>query len=208
MNKANGRHSFHLFIGIGGFNRYEKLVRMFQRSIRCGILRPIEQNQGQMQTITAIREFSSRQRSRYGGGSRLKPDANLPDFKSILRQFYKKAHPDLIRAFSAEAAEANDKSFQVLNGVLSTIKGTDEYPPAMHKTLQFYLLRSETSLARIDLNLRTAGGDSKNQLAKCFSQFFMSAGVLDKAVGNFKWNDEFFQPLDVKPTDQNQEQYD
>jgi len=97
-----------------------------------------------------------------------------PDFQSLLRNLYKKSHPDLLRGSNPDIADINDSSMQILNGVLSTIK-TSEFPPAIMKKLPFWTKDAKTGqLVCKMLNIQTAGGYSKNQLTACFEQFFES----------------------------------
>ncbi len=44
-------------------------------------------------------------------------EQNLPDFQSLMRTFYKKAHPDIIRSYDADKAAINDASFQIINNL-------------------------------------------------------------------------------------------
>lgn len=134
----------------------------------------------------------------YGNKKRFKriseSSINLPDFKSLLRQFYKKSHPDLLRSSNPEASIVNDQSFKELNGILSIISSNGEYPPQMIKTIPFYVLKEDKSISRFQLTLRTAGGDSRKQLARCFSVFFRDTGILQSET--FTWNEEYFQPVE------------
>ena len=49
-------------------------------------------------------------------------DESLPLFPVLLRGFYKRVHPDLLRAQSPVEAGVNDSSMKELNSVLSTVK--------------------------------------------------------------------------------------
>lgn len=148
--------------------------------------------------LNSVRSFSNKWKMRQDRNrSYAQALENMPDFKSLLREFYKLAHPDLIRAGNPTAADINDQSFQELNGVISTIKGSVEYPPAMIKTIQFHVVnRKDNTTNIVQLRLKTGGGDSKKQLARCFTEFFVNVGVLDRNISNFKWNDEFFPPYE------------
>lgn len=121
-------------------------------------------------------------------------DHDLPDFKSLLRQFYKLAHPDIIRSTDPAAAETNDQSFKELNGVLDTIKRATEYPPSSLKVIPFYLVKDDRSIIKSNITIRTAGGDSRKQLARCFVAFFKEIGIL--RTDSFRWNEDYFQPLE------------
>lgn len=121
------------------------------------------------------------------------------DFKTLMRKFYIKAHPDLLKSTNLEASEVNDRSFQELNNVISTIKGNVEYPPMMNRFIPFYIFSEDRiAITMHKLNLKTAGGDSRKQLMKCFSGFFQAIGLLGSNE-DFRWNEEFFPPLEGKP---------
>ena len=92
-------------------------------------------------------------------------------------------------------ANQNDESFQVLNGILSTIKA-NEYPPQIVKRIPFNL-RSQNGgndFVQIELVLKTAGGDSRKSLTNSFTAFFEKAGLLAHGT-KFKWSKEYF-PID------------
>jgi hypothetical protein len=119
-----------------------------------------------------------------------------PDFQALLRQLYKKSHPDLLRSSYPNESTVNDNSMQLLNGVLSAIKSTTEMPPAMRKSIPFYLKSSNsTELKSVLLNINTSGGYSKNQITTTFENFFIEAGITTKDNGKFKWNDDYFPPI-------------
>eukprot|EP01041_Mallomonas_annulata_P004440 gene4440-8849_t len=118
-----------------------------------------------------------------------KVEANLPEFKSLLWKLYRTAHPDLVRPVSSEKADINDTSMQKLNGILSTIKCYNEYPAAIISEIPFYLKSSDNEFQRIDLKIKTAGGDCRHQLAASFEQFFSKAGIHN---GMFTWGTEYF----------------
>jgi len=115
-----------------------------------------------------------------------------PDFQSLLRNLYKKSHPDLLRGSNPDIADINDSSMQILNGVLTTIK-TSEFPPAIMKKLPFWTKDAKTGqLVCKMLNIQTAGGYSKNQLTACFEQFFES---------KFTWGKDYW--VEKNDDDQN-----
>lgn len=117
-------------------------------------------------------------------------DESLPDFPSLLRKFYLKIHPDLLRAKAPLEADLNDSSMKDLNGVLSTLKGYNEYPAAMNKQITFYMtVKGSDDLQKITLTLRTAGGDCKRLLMKIFEEFFARTGIHS---GSFRWGGEYF----------------
>ena len=126
----------------------------------------------------------------------MESDETLPVFPNLLRSFYKRVHPDLLRAHSPMEADVNDSSMKELNGVLSSIKVYNEHPPAMVKNIVFYVKssgsKSESSrdaLKNVNLQLKTAGGDCKRSLMKTFQDFFDRTGV---HTGPFRWGNEYF----------------
>mmetsp|Transcript_26374 Transcript_26374/g.26622 ORF Transcript_26374/g.26622 Transcript_26374/m.26622 type:complete len:176 (-) Transcript_26374:177-704(-) len=123
---------------------------------------------------------------------------NLPEFKTLLWKFYRSVHPDLIRSSSKEKADINDVSMQKLNGILSTVKNYNEYPHAVNSELPFYFkfssnevesMDASDKLCKIDLFIKTAGGDCRHQLAASFETFFSKAGIHD---GKFSWGNDYF----------------
>lgn len=116
-------------------------------------------------------------------------EQDLPQFQDLLRSLYKKAHPDLLRSSNPEMADTNDKSFQVLNGVISTIKTYNEYPPQMIRSIPFHLKRTDGSYTKVELSIRTAGGDCRKSLANSFELFFRDAGICNS---RFAWGKDFF----------------
>ena len=123
--------------------------------------------------------------------SKVESDESLPLFPTLLRNFYKKVHPDLLRAQSPMEAEVNDSSMKELNGVLSSIKVYNEHPPAMVKNIAFYVKGSSggSGLTKVNLQLKTAGGDCKRSLMRTFQDFFSRTGV---HTGPFSWGHEYF----------------
>jgi hypothetical protein len=112
------------------------------------------------------------------------------EFATLLRQLYRKSHPDLLRHSHPEIAEMNDHSMQVLNGILSTIK-TEQFPQSIWKDITFHLKVAGTNeLKPYVLQIRTGGGDCKNHLTQTFTSFFMETGILESDC--FAWNKEYF----------------
>ena len=92
---------------------------------------------------------------------------------------YIKVHPDLLQNSHPEFSKVNDKSMQLLNGVLTSIKKYNEFPPRMVENIPFYLLDSSSgSTSLIALRIQTAGGECKKSLTASFAGFFTEAGVL------------------------------
>lgn len=67
------------------------------------------------------------------------PEVECADFQSLLRSLYKKSHPDLLRSSFPEQADTNDQSMQLLNGILTTIKQYNAYPPRTKRSLPFFV---------------------------------------------------------------------
>jgi hypothetical protein len=117
-----------------------------------------------------------------------------PDFASMMRQLYRKSHPDLLRHSRPDLADINDQSMQLLNGILSTIK-TNEYPPRIVKDITFYMkVANDSEYKPYLLSIRTGGGDCKNHLTETFAAFFVMTGLSQS--GKFVWNKEYF-PLEI-----------
>ena len=130
----------------------------------------------------------------------------------------KRSHPDLLRAKYPEAADRNEEGLQIINGILSTIKAFNSYPPQLIKRIPLTLLPEgdEKELLQCSLEIKTGGGECKNSLTTSFSDLFLQAGLLQtsfdlpqergklqkkrkrkgKKAGNvaplFAWNDEYF----------------
>jgi hypothetical protein len=95
-----------------------------------------------------------------------------------------------------DKANTNDDSMQKLNGILTTVKSFNQYPPAIRIELPFYLKgTTDNELKKIELNLITTGGDCRHQLASSFEKFFIKAGIHN---GKFIWGDEYFPSIENK----------
>ena len=121
-------------------------------------------------------------------------DSN-PEFGQLIKLFLKRSHPDVIRHSSPQQADINNRSFQQLNEVLSSIK-CNEYPNLMNKTLTFYMRNenhSNPGLKEVNLTLVTAGGDSRKALFKSFQAFFYETNILNEQLGErFIWGKDYF----------------
>jgi hypothetical protein len=140
---------------------------------------------------TQVSKFSSYKRQR-GRGAPDVPPVELPEFAGLLRQFYKQSHPDLLKASHSDHSVTNDQSWQTLNGILSTIKECNSYPPRMVKTIPFYMRSKEspTGVKHVELTIRTGGGDCKKQLTVTFQEFYKKSGI--SADGKFVWGKDYF----------------
>ena len=116
-------------------------------------------------------------------------------FSTVLKQLYKRTHPDLLRSKCATSAEHNDKSWQVLNGILSTVKesGGGSYPPAINQQVKLFM-SSPSGLEPVELRIQTAGGDCRRSLTKSFSELFVNAKLL-KPDDSIVWDDDYFRPV-------------
>lgn len=123
----------------------------------------------------------------------VKDDAvTLPEFQVLLRQLYRRSHPDLLRASHPEAAEVNDSSMQLLNGILSTVKKFNQFPAQIVKTIPFNV-KSGDQITLTNLKIQTAGGDCKRALTLSFREFFFETGIIDSKVGaQFSWGKDYF----------------
>ena len=129
-------------------------------------------------------------------------DSSLPEFSFLLRQLYRRAHPDLLRASDPLLANDNDESMQTLNGIITTIKTYNEYPAQIHKNITFHLKsNTDKRVERVDLLLHTAGGDCKRQLTVSFEEFFLRSGILinprEDGKDLFVWNKDYF-PVEAR----------
>lgn len=120
---------------------------------------------------------------------------DLPTINVLLRKLYLRAHPDIFKATHPELAEINDQSMQTLNGILSTIKEiTTEniYPPQIIKTVPFYIRNSRNAdqVDCVDLSIKTAGGDCRNQLMTSFERFFVDSEI--SKDGRFQWGKDYY----------------
>ena len=118
---------------------------------------------------------------------------DMPKFGTLLKQVYKKSHPDLLSSSHPDLAQVNDQSIQLLNGVLSSVKTMGEFPPQIVQTIPLHLLDPENEIGtrNITLRIETAGGDCQKSLTKSFETFFQDAGVGEK----FKWDDQYFETI-------------
>ncbi len=122
----------------------------------------------------------------------------LPEFNSLIRQLYRKAHPDLLRAQYPELARVNDSSMQELNGVLSCLKSvTTEYPPAIEKRLIFNIKNQAGEYKEYKILIKTSGGECRKQLRTLFASFFRETGI---CTTDFVWGKDFF-PTGIVETD-------
>lgn len=135
-----------------------------------------------------LRERSQRYQARFA------EDPDKPSLQALLRSLYMRAHPDVIRHSQPDLADVNNASMQVLNGVLSTLKVHNSFPPRLNQAIPFHV-KTGDSIKSFELKLVTAGGDSKRQLTESFSVFFREIGVLQGK--DFRWDKEYF-PEDEK----------
>lgn len=142
--------------------------------------------------ITQASNFSSKKRNFFGKSRDPQDAVVLPEFHDLLRILYRKSHPDLLRATNPEFAVVNDSSMQLLNGILSTIKKHNEYPPMLVKSIPFHVRNGE-KIEVFNLKIKTAGGDSQRALKTSFKDFFLASGITSVESGvDFAWGKNYF----------------
>ncbi len=113
----------------------------------------------------------------------------LPKFSSLIRQFYKRSHPDLLRASHPEYAQINDQSMQILNDVITTIKSVDKTQKLLIKKIPFYMKTTgSTEVTLIEMNLKSM------MMKRSFEQFFIASKISEDGV--FVWDKDFY-PVEV-----------
>jgi hypothetical protein len=122
----------------------------------------------------------------------------VPSFAPLMRQIFRKMHPDLLKASFPTLSRENDASLQILNGILTSIKKYGEYPPQIVKNIPFHMLDSEApgGTRLVSLRIKTAGGECKRQLTQSFVSFFHETGTLPQNFTVFRWDSEYF-PLEA-----------
>lgn len=122
---------------------------------------------------------------------------NAIDVNASLRQFYKRSHPDVLRSSNPHYADVNSESMQVLNGILSTVKVVNSYPPRTVLDIPFYVkMDTNNQIEKHQLSIRTGGGECKKQLKASLEQFFLGCGIL-KRGDVLAWSKEYF-PINVE----------
>lgn len=87
---------------------------------------------------------------------------------------------------------------QILNGVLSSIKTFNTFPPQIVKNIPFHFLTEAKRIKVVELQIRTAGGECRKSLTNSFTLFFENAGVLDQGERSrkghvaFVWDKDYF----------------
>ena len=152
-----------------------------------------------------------------GGGDETAGD-DLPSFSALMRSVYKRTHPDLLRARFPEAATNNAEALQVINGILTTIKRFNQFPPQIISKIPLSMLtKGGDDVMPVVLNIKTAGGECRKSLTTSFADLFAQAGLLendDSAGGKkkgknkgkgkgdvFVWNEGYF-PTEPTPEDE------
>jgi hypothetical protein len=118
----------------------------------------------------------------------------VPSFAPLMRQIFRKMHPDLLKASFPALSRENDANLQILNGILTSIKKYGEYPPQIVKNVPFHMLDSEApgGTRVVSLRIKTAGGECKRQLTQSFVSFFHETGTLPRNFTAFRWDSEYF----------------
>jgi len=135
-------------------------------------------------------------KNRYNAKAKQSNKVLASNINVLLRQFYKQTHPDILRSSNSQYADSNSDSMQVLNGILTTIKGVNQYPQRMYTEIPFFVKSNDGTINKVSLVIRTAGGDCRKQLTSAFEQLFTQCGLL-KSGDKFIWTKEFF-PLHLK----------
>lgn len=121
----------------------------------------------------------------------------IPSLNDIMRQLYKKIHPDLMMDYP-EQKEQNEKSlgtFQNFLGQLKNIDGNEKYPVIKNASLPFYLRTTTPGhFQRVELFLHTDATFNKKGIEKQLCNFFKSINL----GSQFRWDDEYF-PFKGKP---------
>lgn len=120
--------------------------------------------------------------------------ADTPLFSNLIREFYKRSHPDILRSDYPDHATINMESMQVLNGVLSTIKEESQYPPRMLQNVTFFIRSQNKTVEKHELRILTAGGDCRKQLSLSFELFFQQTGILPNKR-KFRWDKDYFPTM-------------
>lgn len=141
---------------------------------------------------TLASNFSTKKKNFFGKIRHPQEAVVLPEFHDLLRTLYRKSHPDLLRATHPEFAVVNDSSMQLLNGILSSIKKHNDYPPMLVKSIPFHVRNGE-KIEVFNLKIKTAGGDSQRALKTSFKDFFLASGITTVESGiDFTWGKNYF----------------
>jgi hypothetical protein len=137
-----------------------------------------------------MKQFAQKQMKSYQNA-----DEEAHDFGHLLRNLYKRSHPDLLRHAHPDLASINDQSMQILNGILSTVKNPNTFPPQMIKDIPFHVKVSpHNQIEEHVLRIRTGGGDCRKHLTDIFQQFFVETKI--SADGKFNWGKDYFPKQD------------
>lgn len=180
-----------------------KLLRNGVKLTSRGLAHNVDANVIKVPTLnySSVNNAKSR-RSRSNSSSTVKETETIPDFHELLRQLYRKSHPDLLRASHPQFAEVNDSSMQLLNGILSTIKKYNEYPAQIVKTIPFHIRDGEV-IKLAHLRIQTAGGDCRRSLSTSFQNFFLDVGITNKETGgSFSWGKDYFPTSEIVNTEE------
>lgn len=166
--KANGSQKL-----IYSITKTHLLETMISQQPMIRLYRPVSQ---------LIRSFSMTRHRRWDS------ESTAPEFSNLMKIFYKKSHPDILRSYNIQKAEENDAAFQQLNELLSTIKENNSYPPQQNRTLTFNVKENNT-FKKVPLVIKTSGGECRKALYDSFSRFFLATGVHS---GKFVWGKDYF----------------
>lgn len=140
-------------------------------------------------TLTAylpVRGFSSKKRkNKY----KHKPSADDPYLKDVLRQFYKKVHPDLFGRYP-ELKESNEVNLQALMSLLDYMKSNNsEFVPVKTEKLHFFVRTDKADhFMKVPITIRTTGNNCHHVVAESLSKLFTRCGL----PSSFQWGDNYW----------------
>ena len=105
----------------------------------------------------------SAKRGKAKGASSASSDA--PPLREVLKNLVRVVHPDLFASSGPEgAAEANDESLKVIQGVLDAVTKSKSIPNAGIKRLKFYVKDADApdGVRAVPFKFKTTGGDCRN----------------------------------------------
>jgi len=151
---------------------------------------------GNVQRAVLTAEQLTQEKEKKAEAEAAKPK-KIPSLNDLMRQLYKKIHPDLMMAYP-EQREQNEKSlgtFQNFLGLLKQVDGNEKYPVLKNAILPFYLRTATPGhFQRVELFLHTDSTMNKKGIEKQLATFFKSINLSSQ----FKWDDEYF-PFKGKP---------
>lgn len=138
----------------------------------------------------AVASFGTTKKQPRARKFKMKPKPSDPMLKDVLRQFYKKVHPDLFGRFP-ELRAKNEEALQTLTGVLEMAKSSNkEYVEPVNHDLEFFLRGDKPDeFLRVPISIRTTGNNCRHVLAEGLSTIFRHAGLPER----FNWGTEYWE---------------